>query len=700
MSSVTLRPVASRAETQAGGSEHRAVPDGAVAFHGRVVDADGRPFAGARLYVSYFRRADGDSTFPLLGASDGAGRFHFKVEKSQFDLPHLELWRNARVIALADGFGPGGTDSDLPDAGRELTIRLARDDVPITGRLVDLEGRPVAGATIQAERILASTSGDLSAWYNAARADNDATYHELDAKYLRLAIPLNATSAAATKVTTSADGRFAIRGIGRERIVELRVEGPTIRTMEVAVVTRLGSPVQVPILHRRRAPLMNTFYAAALDLSAAPSRPIEGVVRDSDSGLPIAGATIRSYRFADYEVGNYPLVRTKTDAQGRFRITGMPLGAGNEIVILPPDGQPFLPSWQKLPELRVSGPLHVDFNLKRGILAQGKLTDSVTGRPVKGEIRYGAASDNPHIGEAPGLRGIPTNGDMTTATSTDDDGRYRIAVLPGRGLLLVVAADGDYRELDSDKADMPDPITFVPPIYSGGHAFAEIDVAPNSPPLTRDFLLERCRQLPGIVLDPDGNPLSGGRVYGKLGIGFWEFLPEESADFTIASLQPPKQRTFSGLMKVRSVESLAVLLTAERPRTLVVQHEGKRLAGFTDVWWETKGPIKVKLEPWAVVTGRLVDSEGRPRGGVAFLPEIIGKVRSGGGLIGHWPARFTTDRDGRFRVEAIVPRLRYRLTLENASGVSTDTGPNVTPLGPGETRDLGDVPAIIPGEPD
>ena len=89
---------------------------------------------------------------------------------------------------------------------------------------------------------------------------------------------------------------------------------------------------------------------------------------------------------------------------------------------------------------------------------------------------------NPHLSEAAGLRQVPTNGDGTTATSTDDHGRYRIAVLPGRGLLLVVEGDGDYRDLDVNAGEMPDPIRFVPPIYSGGKAFAEIDVAPEAAP--------------------------------------------------------------------------------------------------------------------------------------------------------------------------------------------------------------------------
>ena len=50
----------------------------------------------------------------------------------------------------------------------DLTIRLARGDAPISGRIVDLEGRPVAGATIRPEEILEPERDDLSAWIGAA----------------------------------------------------------------------------------------------------------------------------------------------------------------------------------------------------------------------------------------------------------------------------------------------------------------------------------------------------------------------------------------------------------------------------------------------------------------------------------------------------------------------------------------------------
>ena len=86
-----------------------------------------------------------------------------------------------------------------------------------------------------------------------------------------------------------------------------------------------------------------TFHGAAPEMVAAPTRPIEGIVRDVDTGAAIAGAAIRSYKLADSEVSNTDIVHTNSDAQGRFRLVGMPPGAGNEVVIAPPIDQPYLP---------------------------------------------------------------------------------------------------------------------------------------------------------------------------------------------------------------------------------------------------------------------------------------------------------------------------------------------------------------------
>ena len=63
-------------------------------------------------------------------------------------------------VPLGRRLGPGvrarlglGVPSSAGAPG-ELTIRLVEDGPPIEGRIVDLEGRPVAGARVKVERTL------------------------------------------------------------------------------------------------------------------------------------------------------------------------------------------------------------------------------------------------------------------------------------------------------------------------------------------------------------------------------------------------------------------------------------------------------------------------------------------------------------------------------------------------------------------
>ena len=58
------------------------------------------------------------------------------------------------LVATAPGFGPGWVRGAFKAAASgELTVRLVEDGPPIEGRIVDLEGRPVAGAQVKVERL-------------------------------------------------------------------------------------------------------------------------------------------------------------------------------------------------------------------------------------------------------------------------------------------------------------------------------------------------------------------------------------------------------------------------------------------------------------------------------------------------------------------------------------------------------------------
>lgn len=436
-----------------------------------------------------------------------------------------------------------------------------------------------------------------------------------------------------------------------------------------------------------------------INLTASPSRPIEGVVRDSDSGAPIPGATIRSFRLADQAVSNNSLIRTTTDASGRFRMTGMPLGQGNQVLILPPSDQPYVPSFRKLDEVTATGPLRVEWTLKRGVWIEGRVTDRVTGQPVEAGIRYAAARDNPRLDEATGFAEIEQNGDYTMQTPTAKDGTYRIAALPGRGLLVVESWDDTlYNGPGLMSRTRIERGEFVPHLYSGD-PFAEIDVRPGRPAPRGDVSLVPARTIEGTILDPQGRPLSGTRVNGIWENSSWSW-PLESSTFQIYGITTPKSPSIAVILRSEGLGEMASAILPERPRVLLFQNEARKLAGRAQVAATTKGPVIVHLEPWATLSGRMVTRAGEPRTHRAFQPTVIDPLRLGLIALSHHPERLYTDEKGHFRVEGLVPGLGFRLMLETALGVNTGEGPSIAPLKPGENRDLGDLIAEVPGEAD
>jgi len=89
------------------------------------------------------------------------------------------------------------------------------------------------------------------------------------------------------------------------------------------------------------------------------------------------------------------------------------------------------------------------------------------------------------------------------------------------------------------------------------------------------------------------------------------------------------------------------------------------------------------MEPGAAVTGRLMDANGQPRAGVEL--RLFYRPKE----VDYWsefsPERIQTDREGRFRIVALLPRYAYR--LDDGKGQAPIDGT----LRAGQTRDLGDV---------
>ena len=669
-----------------------------IVFQGRVVDPDGEPFAGARLFLHYFKDTMARKPLEPRATSGRDGRFRFTVEKAHFDRLTIEPWRFTPIVAVADGFGLGVSDSDEPDANREVTVRLTRDDAPLRGRLTDLEGRPISNARIRVERVATSASGDLTPFLNAARKSN-ARIYELRYKYLSRDLQFTDTFHPIPTVLTDRDGRFEVQGIGREREVELMIEGSAIRWTEVHALTRPGPAIEIVDLQRPKDPWIETYQGADFALSLAPSRPYEGFIRDRDTGRGVPGVSIESYRLADNPMSNYRRVKALSDQNGHFRLEGMPIGAGNEVVLMPPEDEPYLASHQKLRSESGLSPTAVDFVLKRGVWAHGKVTNRSDGKPIRVLLRYAAAADNPYVDQAPGFRALFFNGDYSFVRDIQPDGTYRIPVLPGRGMLALELRENEYYAVNDPTKPKPDQSRFVPFLY-GYDAFSAEIHAQESLGIIHDFALDLAhyRSLQGQVLDPDGRPLSGARFHGVTEIDWWTTEPLRTSTFTITELEPRSSRSLSRLIQIRDLDALSSFLVPEDMRPVAFVHEGKRLAGFTEVGWSTAEPVKVRLQAWCTVTGRLVDADGQPRVKFGIQPKLMLKNRVRKTRIDHYESRLLTNSNGTFRVEGLIPGQAYRLLFENADGYGTNEGVDLVPMKPGETRELGELRAIIPGE--
>ena len=457
-------------------------------------------------------------------------------------------------------------------------------------------------------------------------------------------------------VTTGADDRFELRGIGRERMVHLRIEGPTIATQIVNAMTRPGEKVQLPLSRSYPRGESITYHSATFEILAAPTKPVVGVVRDRDTGKPLPGVTIKPNKTSNpYGIGNFnaELIQTTTDKDGRYRLVGLPKGDDNQLMATT-DDLPYLPASKTVENTPGLEQVTVDFDMKRGIWVKGRVTEKTTGKPLIGGVGYYCFRDNPHHKDIP--REITIHG-----CRTREDGSYQIAVVPGRGLMTVQVSHNDryLQGVGAEKIKAPhihpgidcfDTHPF-PCQIPNCSALVEINPKPGDESIICDLIAVPGRFLKGTVLGPDGKPLAGARQCR------WDTLT--GSEFTVWGLPEGKLR---------------------EPWQIEFVHEGKKLAGFVTVHGDEKEPLQVRLQPWGALTGRLVTPEGEPLTGVEVsCTPRVGDVFS--------------DKQGRFRIEGLTPGLKHGVYVSKEGRVLTILGgePKDLVVKPGETLDLGVV---------
>jgi RNA polymerase sigma factor (sigma-70 family) len=623
---------------------------GKIAYSGRVLGPDGRPVAGAKLYVAlgYGGYAWRPVPSPEYGTTGRDGRFQFTLPKTKFgDEP-------TAVAAMAANYGAGWVSAPGSGKRADLTIRLVKDDVPITGQIVDLEGKPVPGVTLRVLQINAAPREDLGPWLEAARTKEGLSL-ALEQKYIG-----RYTLALSPKATTDAQGRFRLTGIGRNRLVRAQIDGPTVASQQLHILTRPGKAIEVteyqgrPGLEPRRATI---YYGANFKFAALPTTPIVGLVRDKDTKKPLAGVTVESYKLANNPYHGADIVQTTTDARGRYRLTGMPRGKGNKIRLLPPRDLPYVSIHTEVPDNPGLGTVTVDVELKRGVWIEGKITDKVTGKPLRGLVQYFSLASNPHLGDYPGFGATHQRG-----CAGKEDGSYRVAGLPGPGLVVVYRKanyleapdrEDEYGATERYLLTAPHVLFFL----TNYSALARVSPAKGAEKVVRDVALEPGWAFKATVLGPDGKPLAGARVFGLPGMRWAQSPRMETAELMVHGFNP------------------------HRPRAVFFQHPEKRLVGIAAPPKKNGDPVTVRMGPGAEVTGRLVDADGKPRPRIELKMWFRTKK---GRELSHVPEGIKTDGEGRFRIPAVVPG--YELGLTDGQGEAS-----FSPLRSGEMKHLGDV---------
>jgi RNA polymerase sigma factor (sigma-70 family) len=670
-----------------GKQEAAAAPEGRDSrdektLRGRVLGSDGQPFAGAKLLLF------GPTGKPTeVGTSGPDGGFALVVPRDAAEAP---------LIAQADGSGLDFLDFHDRKSGAPVELRLVKDRV-IRGRIVDTQGKPVAGARVAISH-LNVYAGNLL----------DPFLAEWKKRHFMSGLPsgvkhLWRETGDFLRATTGADGRFTLAGVGVERMAGLRISGPGIGDAEVLVVNRDGfDPKPYNEASRDNVPkgleyLASTWllYGPDLALVAEAEKPISGMVTAADTGKPRPGVVVWLTRDGDNLL---PLILTaKTDAAGRYEIRGARKAQSSYMVEVKSDpAAGYVACQVRAADTPGYAPVTADIRVHKGVVVTGKVIDKTTGKPVPGFAMASVLSDNPHVKDYPEF-----NGSAWMATErTAADGTFRVVTIPGPVLLM---GGPDHRHLGEDptasmkyKPAVPDPqypqyfhkypedgaVFFVPgnarsPVQ--GNYCKVLQIKPGTAVVEQDIVLEQAPAVAVQIRDAEGRPVRGAWVTG-ISPQNWERPVRIAGDSCSAYLAEP-----------------------DRSRLMVFYEPERKWIGTLTFKGEVKGPVVATLGPAGSVRGRLLGEDGKPVAGVVV--EVSHAAREAREIHDHIhrTRQAVTDAGGVFQVEEVIPEIKFTLYYHRKlreSGHSRKVADRQFQVKPGEALDLGDLRLTPPAKKD
>jgi hypothetical protein len=625
---------------------------------GRVLDSKGQPVPGAM--VAAFARVltlgggpyDTAMTPIPIGNSraDESGRF-------RVDAPRTSSSRHEffGAVAVAPGHGAGWVmlepDDDEPTA--DITLRQER---VVHGRLFDLQGRPVPGVTLSVASIRRASP--------QAPTRTGSRFEGVAISFTRI----NDHPGWPKPMTTDAEGRYTLRGLGHEQSAVLIVHHPLFALQRVHVEANAASE------------------SKPLTAALAPAQILTGRVTYADTGKGIPRAELEVLAGQ----GRIAIpAEFETDGDGRFRLNPPPANNSFSVTAFSPEGQPYLSAAKRLIWPKGSLEQSLDFALPRGILIHGKVTEEGSGKPIPGaSVQLVSRADQQN------------RRNSARAGITADDGSFQFGALPGPGYVFVRALGDEYvlQELGGRMLELGE---------SGGrraysHAFRSLNLKQGMVDQRVDLVIRSGATVTGRVVGADGQLVPDAWIFSR------SILDPRRGAFRYWT---PRRhsKAHKGTFEVCGLDSDTdvplYFLDPKRKLGVVFSLSGKAAASE---------PVTVQLEACGAAQIRVVDPDGKPVAGALPSRTVVMVVTPGppysvskdhAGLVNadeadvsqidtvNYATELTTDVQGRLMLPVMVPGASYRF-IDWSVAVRGASGPQVRKefrVKPGETLDLGDI---------
>jgi hypothetical protein len=665
--------------------------DEPTVLRGHVLLPDGKSAAGAGIYWVQFKapppRKPEDIVFEKRAAADGEGRFEFSL--MGHDAPLEKMPRP--LLAYLQGYGVDWVEIVQDEAPQDAVLRLVEDN-PIRGRVTNTEGQRVAGAKVTVRIIADSASGSLDGFLAAWKQRPSNARMSLERQcYAARLLPQFTT-------VTDAEGRFELSGVGAERHASVNISAPGLVSEDLEIVNRAGFDAeqfnkaaqagmlpQMPMARR-----FSGLTGSIFEHVAETELMIRGTVFTGPNRKPVVRALVS----AQGRGLNNP-ISVQTDDAGRFELRGVPRSQNAGLSVHTPNSNLLFRSLQ--PDLAPGQTVvDVEIEMREGVFVEGRVFDQSTGRGVKSRVQFVPLPGNKYA-EQPRPAVMQMAGNLT-----DDDGQFRMLVMPGIGVLMAQVQPGLQGRLGRPPLGAIQPVTYRQASFSeedskraavtggdddrhftdvynqlrflmGINAVKIVDLAPGREPATCDLPLDPGKTKTIAIEDEQGHPVTDAIVGGVA----------DSGPITFKMAEPTC--TIYGL-------------GADRPRYVCILHPERRLATSFMMTGDEPGPVTVRLGAVASIAGRALDPDGEPLADA--IVQINYQRRSVSDLFFFVTRGQTlkTAADGRFRVENLLPG--ERLALSFRQGDTFYIGPRITTeqrqLEAGQKLELGDVKVKLP----